>query len=273
MSAWGFEVVGEFAGLRRGGALRVAAAQDHGPPGGVSALPARVEATPPGRRILSRSVAPLSSHDPCGSCLPAARRVLHGADRVSGDEQLLVGGEHPALRDGEPSREIRPSGAPLQPRDSSRRRSRGPGIPGSRRTRRADDVRVLTDASREDDGVGAAQLGEVGADVLAARDSRTRRWRGGHGGRRFSSSSASRSRMSWVRPDRPRRPDCLLSSVSTSWTLMPSLVGQELDHGRVHVSASRAHQQPLEGSEPHGGVHRVTVLDGGRPRLRSPGGR
>src|SRR6185369_229563 len=93
------------------------------------------------------------------------RLLLHAAHRVARDEQLLVGGNHPhthlAARPGDVAfRPVHRASVLLGiERDAEEDQIGADAL--------ADRGRVLADAAGEDDGFGAVQTRQVGADVLA----------------------------------------------------------------------------------------------------------
>ena len=97
--------------------------------------------------------------------LPAAGRVSHAAHGVARDQQLLVGRDDVArARARRPRRRRPPCRRP--PRRCSPRRARCRRSRGLAADPRPHLGRVLADAAREHDRVGAVHLREVGADVL-----------------------------------------------------------------------------------------------------------
>ncbi len=141
-----------------------------------------------------------------------------------------------------------------------RRRSCRPRIPSCASTAARTGGDVLADAAGEHEGVEPAERHRQRSDRLGERGSRTPRWPAAASADRRRSAASSSVRMSLLIPESPSRPLRVLSSVEQLGQV-DGRAGRPRysSSAGVDVTAARAHHQPLQRREAHGGVDRDAV--------------
>ena len=193
----------------------------------------------------------------------------HGVAR---DEQLLVGrddvdGEARALAADE-ALAPRPSCASLRAGSSS---TPIHSSPSQMRARTSGEFSPMPPVKTIASAPSIAR--QVGADVLAHAVAEDVDRRAARAGRPYSRSSSSSSRMSFVSPEMPSSPDCLLSSdVELLRRAAPPSRRRSRGSAGSMSPRARAHHQPFERRQPHRGVERVAARGWRRPSSRCRGG-